>query len=852
MPDMHTSILLITLLLTQVAPADQAVLELPTPERILAELRPARPRVLASQADFDRAGRLIRKDELAARWYAAVLNRGQRMLKDPPTAYEIPDGIRLLQQSRRTLDRAITLGLLYRIEGDTRYRDRIWQDLEAAARFKDWNPRHFLDVGEMTCAFAVAYDWLYDAWTDEQRATIRDALVRHGLETARKAYQAERKPWWVRSTNNWNQVCNGGIGIGAIAVADELPELAGEVLHHALRHLPRAVASFAPDGACVEGPGYWAYATRYYTYLLATLDSAFGRDFGLSELPAVDRLGDFPVLLRSPTNQTFNFADCSKRTPADASLLWLAQRFARPAWAQYQIKRSGGTPLDLLWYHPALMDSTSRRLPLDAHFRHIDAIVMRSAWNDQDAWYLGCKAGDNRFPHGNLDIGSFVLEAFGQRWAEDLGRDNYNLPGYWSSGRGGGRWTYYRMRAQGHNTLVIRPGKHDDQVPTAAGKVLEFASDPDRAVATIDMTPAYTDWATRAVRTFALDRQADVSVTVRDELDLKQPEDVYWLMHTRAKIDTDEQGRRARLSLKGKTLHAHLLSPDNAAFSVLDAAPLPGTPDPEKQAENKGVRRLAVKLEQVSASRIEIVFSASPEVPQTAIRAGSANAAEDHEGWLDRSAPIYEQTFAGSAGLDDYVFSDRNAWRVGAMAGNACLELATASGYEPPHRSPKGMAVLATPAVGSFVLEADLMQTGREYSHRDMCVFFGVRDAAHYYYAHIASQADDVSHQIHIVDGADRRPIATSRSAGVEWGQQRWHRVRVERDLGSGVVQVYFDDMENPVLTARDVTLTSGYVGFGSFDDVGRIDNVRLWADKPESRRFAGFGQSAGKTAHHP
>jgi hypothetical protein len=852
MPAMNTLIPLIGLFLIQTADADQATLALPAADRMLVDLRLVRPRVLASQDDFDRAGQLIRSDEHAKRWYASVKKRGERMLQDPPTAYEIPDGIRLLQQSRRTLDRALTLGLLYRLEGDTRYRDRIWLDMEAAAGFSDWNPRHFLDVGEMTCAFAVAYDWLYDAWSEEQRATIRGALVRHGLETARKGYRAKRKASWARSTNNWNQVCNGGIGIGAVAVADELPELAGEVLHHALGSLPPAVASFAPDGACVEGPGYWAYATCYYTYLLATLDNAFGQDFGLSELPVVDRLGDFPVLLRSPTDRTFNFADCGARTPVDACLLWLAHRFGRPAWAQYQIERTGGSALDVLWYRPALAAQPGAELPLDKHFRHIDALVMRSAWDDPDAWYLGCKAGDNRFPHGNLDIGSFVLEALGQRWAEDLGRDNYNLPGYWSGGRGGSRWTYYRLRAQGHNTLVIRPGNHDDQVPTAAGRVLRFESEPDRAVAVIDLTPAYADWATRAQRTFELDRGKAATVTVHDDLGLKQPEDVYWFMHTRASVAIDADGQRARLELNGKTLYAHLIRPADASLSVLDAAPLPGTPNPERQAQNHGVRRLAVKLEQVSTSQIEIVFSTSTDPTQRARQIDSKIVTRAGRPLPEGYAAVYEQDFGQSAGIDDFLFSDPEAWRIGEVAGNPCLALTTACRYKPPHTSPKGIAVLATPAVGSFVLEADLMQTGREYSHRDMCVFFGVRDASHYYYAHIASRADDVSHQIHIVDGAARRPIATARSEGVKWGQDQWHRVRVERNIDSGIVKVYFDDLENPVLTARDTTFGDGFVGFGSFDDVGRVDNVCLWAKEARLRRFAGFAQDTGDAKNRP
>ncbi len=170
-------------------------IELPAAERMLEGIRDGRPRVIAGASDFERVRRLIETDQRAKAWYVTIKKRGLKMIAQPPTAYDIPDGIRLLRQSRNTLERALTLGLLYRIEGDKRYRDRIGADVAAAAEFKDWNPSHFLDVGEMTCAFAVAYDWLYEAWSEEQRRVIREAMVRHGLETALRAYKAKKPPW---------------------------------------------------------------------------------------------------------------------------------------------------------------------------------------------------------------------------------------------------------------------------------------------------------------------------------------------------------------------------------------------------------------------------------------------------------------------------------------------------------------------------------------------------------------------------------------------------------------------------------------------------------------------------------
>ena len=88
------------------------------------------------------------------------------------------------------------------------------------------------------------------------------------------------------------------------------------------------------------------------------------------------------------------------------------------------------------------------------------------------------------------------FDALGVRWAVDLGADNYNLPGYF----GGQRWTYYRLRAEGHNTIVVNPGRDPDQDPKAATRITKFESRPERAFAIADLTPAYARPARRVHR----------------------------------------------------------------------------------------------------------------------------------------------------------------------------------------------------------------------------------------------------------------------------------------------------------------------------------------------------------------
>src|SRR6185369_13058258 len=243
----------------------------PSSAEILSHLRASHPRLLASAEDFTALQKRIASDPRLQAWKAMMDGQGREILAAEPSKYEIPDGLRLLETSRRVMNRTYALAMAYRLSGDRVFVEREWKELDAAAQFPDWNPRHFLDTAEMTHAFAIAYDWLYDAWTPEQRKVVSEAMVKKGLEPALRLYRAHSS--WTRMHHNWNQVCNGGIGMGSLALAGVEPELPGEILKGALESLPLAMAEFAPDGAWKEGPGYWNYATFYNVVFLAGLQS---------------------------------------------------------------------------------------------------------------------------------------------------------------------------------------------------------------------------------------------------------------------------------------------------------------------------------------------------------------------------------------------------------------------------------------------------------------------------------------------------------------------------------------------------------------------------------------------------
>jgi hypothetical protein len=190
-----------------------------------------------------------------------------------------------------------------------------------------------------------------------------------------------------------------------------------------------------------------------------------------------------------------------------------------------------------------------------------------------------------------------------------------------------------------------------------------------------------------------------------------------------------------------------------------------------------------------------------------------------------QKALVYEQDFKQGTHTD-FAFTDESAWRV----HDGSLELFAQSAYTPPYRSPFNIALLRTKKVGSFTLEADVMQTGREYGHRDMCIFFGFQNTSQFYYIHIASIPDEAAHNVFIVNNAPRTNFAHEVSDGIDW-EGGWHKIRLERNIDTGLIRLYFDDMTVPIMEARNTRFREGYIGFGSFDDTGKVDNIKLWAN---------------------
>ncbi|MBN2270433.1 MAG: heparinase II/III family protein [Sedimentisphaerales bacterium] len=589
--------IVIICLFAALTPAEEFVVN---PSDVLKTLDKGHPRLMLKDDGLQSLKARYAEDKVLQKCIKDVISTADGYLGKPVLKYK-KIGPRLLSVSRECVSREYALALAYRWTGEEKYAKKAVDNMLAVCAFDDWNPSHFLDTAEMSHAVGVGYDWLYPYMDADTRAKIKAGLIKNGLEEGLIAY---RKLGWARSEHNWNQVCNGGLITGALAIAESDPKYAEQIVSLAVKSLPRAIKTYGPDGAWGEGPGYWHYASRYTAYGLTALQTALGTDFGLLKIKGLAEAGTFPIYMTGPTGYYLNLADsgewAARRTMP--CLFWFARTYNNSLYAEAEhaeLARGSASPEHVVWYVSAPTGEPTSK-DLDRMFRGpVEVAVLRSAWNDPEALFVGVKAGYNQVNHGHLDLGNFELDALGVRWARDLGSDDYNMAGYWSSGRGGQRWRYYRLNSKSHNVPMLGG---EDQDALAKSSITKFQPDQSAPFAIIDLTTAYQKFAKKTTRGIAM-VQGRKAVLVQDEFEIENPCEVAWGMTTDAKITT-EKGGVAVLHLKGKELTAKILSPAGAEFSIESAEQKP----PEKK--NAGVSRLMVRLPDAKGSlRLAILLS---------------------------------------------------------------------------------------------------------------------------------------------------------------------------------------------------------------------------------------------------
>ena len=377
-----------------------------------------------------------------------------------------------------------------------------------------WNTAHFLDTAEFAAAFGIAYDWLYDMWSTDQKASIRDTMIKYALTPGVGFLNVPdaQKAWWANGVNgNWNCVCNGGLTIASLAIlGDDTTGTAQTLLGLTVDNANKNCAlGPSDDGTWSETPNYWYFGTSGHAEMASALITATGDDYGLLDTNKdFHKTGQFHMAVTGP-GSLFDYGDHgpNKFSSTANCMLFYGEQYKQPEYQLFQRdQHDAAEPWSMFWYNPSVSGAFWDGLPLDTFFDSgIDQwAAMRSSWTDDNGLYVAIKAGQNQGhqTHNDLDVGDFVLDAMGTRWAGELGSADYRSPDYFTSeAQDAARWRYYRKMTEGQNTIVIdkanqnvlaRPTiKHDTSGTKQGPTTVVQVDKKDTAYFTTDMTSAY-------------------------------------------------------------------------------------------------------------------------------------------------------------------------------------------------------------------------------------------------------------------------------------------------------------------------------------------------------------------------
>lgn len=546
-------------------------------------------------------------------WLDSLVTRAEKLAaqEQAPFDYDISTG-RLNYQKAEGLP-SVAIG--YLLTGDPKFVDYVWYVASTVCAWDDWYPTHFLDTSAAAVGLSIAYDWMYDAFTDEQRRTIEEGLYRNALSEALLwqygVKQTGPNNSWPYMYNNWNEVCNGSMAITALALLDVYPEEASRVLANNFKGLEFSLFYYAPSGAWWEGPVYWEFGTSNLIQALSAMESALGTTFAIETAEGISNTADYGLDIQS-SNGTFNYCDADKYDSNSDLQLWVARHFDKPEVTRGVLRNTNGGANILSVYSPfwadldALYYSGPER-PYDAYFGGNNQVVtMRDSW-DSGETFAAVKGGVEAHSHGHMDAGTFVFDAFGERWATELGVEEYGLNGYWNVESG--RWQILRNRAEGHNTLIINPdGTGIDHTLYAEAPVTRFETKPKGVITAVDMSDMLSANAASAQRGYFLTDYRK-SLVVRDEVELTGPSDLYWFMYTEA-LEGEIDGDSVILSKNGKKVRVDFVTNGRLTLYYEPAEPMEGMPSVAGEKVNDAFRRIRAKV--TGSGKVSITAKITP------------------------------------------------------------------------------------------------------------------------------------------------------------------------------------------------------------------------------------------------
>ncbi len=516
-----------------------------------------------------------------------------------------------LEESGSHANNIMKLAYAYQITREDKYARLAYDYAVALGNWEHWGPGHFLNCADAAGPYALAYDWLYDAWQSLglDVTVIEDIIFTHAVVPGYYSARSSTLPegWhrcisgiktasgWGYNTavNNWNAVCASGMIMASLAIVSidrdstgvyidtDVNKVAGEKsqlitatgVHtdmytyqdYALYMINQCfwglemygLEQYMPDGSYIESNGYWSYGTNNLFELVAAVTTAteyntgVANDFGILNAWGMDKTCYYAINTQSGDYQSWNYHDSGSTGAQDTS------------WFYFVSRATGDTDLGEL-RRIALNSGKSGNATLqDILFYEESTGVLKqpelqyymygiNGYVVRDSWdsgsiYAGIMGDSNNVSHGQIDSGSFVYYNGGTTWICDLGSDNYNCYGFW--GANTTRYRYYVMGAEGNNTLFL--ASRQQTVPY--GQTLNgfgyIEETGDNAYGAYSIIDNTSVYGRYAESAYRamLMTNDRRTVVIQDEVEFYEKETAYWVVHTAQQVYLSVDGTVAYL-----------------------------------------------------------------------------------------------------------------------------------------------------------------------------------------------------------------------------------------------------------------------------------------------------------------
>ena len=408
-------------------------------------------------------------------------------------------------------------------------------------------------------------------------------------------------------------------------------------------------------GGYPEGLSYYRYGMSFTNYFISSLYNLSETDFDIMNINALYDSLLYPVYLESGSDKIFNYGDVPEASNninnvSNTRMIWMANYYiskngknneekAENAYLLYNLEAKYNWNLyNMIWYkteygEEAKKYSSNKK---DFLFNNIGVAVLNKNFKEKNNdIYIASKGGKVQQSHGDLDLGSFVLDALGERWIEDFGLESYTAQNINNTRYG--RWNYYKKRAEGHSTLVINPKNNTDlylenldlryvladQYIYANTSIDEFVQNDENSYVKMNLSDAYKR-RDNNTRNDNEDKFLDINVTrtigvyenrsiakITDVIRLDKERTVYSFLNIANDIDNielAEDNQSAILTKNGKKLRIELNTFSKPAKLVeMPKVPLNDFLKGEKQ-DDEGNYKFAENLAYKDYSKLCVQF----------------------------------------------------------------------------------------------------------------------------------------------------------------------------------------------------------------------------------------------------